>query len=700
MAIESALIRLFGAGVTALGAAVVGCSPPSRLIDPQEADASEGFLHYLVDQGLMQATRSEILAFTTDIKNDLGAGRLSPEAVEVAGDVVTELLLTCPIEAGVIRGIHGLARADAELQQAGAALDGLVNQLIAHGLATGLLGPADAATNPGQLAEIDCRRLLVLLTSNLFADDALIDTLGPAFEKFLDSVAPIEPVEILSPAVPTPIGLQPAAPPPAPVLAPALPSLATAGPVEAVAMPAAEPASEDEVQRLSSEHNLTVAALEGLLAAFARHRLPTDLKERMLAEKAGDLAELCTWLQRTQHADPAIAELRRRAAQALRDGELDLADSLLSEAEGRDLTSLEPGEEAQIRRARAAAESRAARGWLAELRLDYRLAAEHFEAAAGGLQLDDAERRWTYVIRQGVALQKEAEEFGDMEALEAGIIVFARALDLRPRSEAPDQWAVTQNNLGNALLALGEREQAADKLDLAAKSYRLALEVRTAERAPEEWALLQTNLGSALLRQGEIARAPDLFRDAVTAFRLALRHLDPDATPLDWAMTEINLGAALSNLSAFSDDTETLEEAARAFRAVLDAGAPGLDRTHQTRLANSYGNVLLELGERTDEPRWLEEAADAYSSTLREWTRDRAPLQWALGSANLGNALWALGEARQDASLLRDAGERIVAAMDVFHELGESQYEKTALDNLKALTESVNRLATRLAAAG
>ena len=44
---------------------------------------------------------------------------------------------------------------------------------------------------------------------------------------------------------------------------------------------------------------------------------------------------------------------------------------------------------------------------------------------------------------------------------------------------APYAWAKTQTNLGNTLLALGERESGIDRLEEAIATYRAALEVRT-----------------------------------------------------------------------------------------------------------------------------------------------------------------------------------------------------------------------------
>ena len=55
-----------------------------------------------------------------------------------------------------------------------------------------------------------------------------------------------------------------------------------------------------------------------------------------------------------------------------------------------------------------------------------------------------------------------------------------------------------QNNLGNALRTLGERESGTARLEEAVTAYRAALAERTRDRAPLQWAMTQNNLGSAL----------------------------------------------------------------------------------------------------------------------------------------------------------------------------------------------------------
>ncbi|MCC5898599.1 MAG: tetratricopeptide repeat protein, partial [Phormidium sp. BM_Day4_Bin.17] len=80
--------------------------------------------------------------------------------------------------------------------------------------------------------------------------------------------------------------------------------------------------------------------------------------------------------------------------------------------------------------------------------------------------------------------------------LEIAIVAYQAALDVRTRSAFPEQWAMTQNNLGNAYWSRirGER---ADNIEEAIRRYQAALEVYTRSAFPEDWAMTQNNLGSA-----------------------------------------------------------------------------------------------------------------------------------------------------------------------------------------------------------
>jgi transcriptional regulator with XRE-family HTH domain len=126
---------------------------------------------------------------------------------------------------------------------------------------------------------------------------------------------------------------------------------------------------------------------------------------------------------------------------------------------------------------------------------------------------------------------------GDTAALQDAVTAYRAALEVFTREASPMDWAMTQNNLGNALRDLGARAGDTAALQDAVTAYRAALEVYTREASPMDWAMTQNNLGAALQDADLGVRAGDTaaLRDAVAAYRAALEVRTREASPMDWA---------------------------------------------------------------------------------------------------------------------------------------------------------------------
>ena len=120
------------------------------------------------------------------------------------------------------------------------------------------------------------------------------------------------------------------------------------------------------------------------------------------------------------------------------------------------------------------------------------------------------------------------------ENLERAIACYQAALQVRTREVLPQQWAATQNNLGTAYgnRLLGDR---AGNLERAIACYQNALQVYTHEAFPERWAGTQNNLGNAYRELAQLA-------EAITCYRNALKIFTPTAFPIDCLRTGRNLG--------------------------------------------------------------------------------------------------------------------------------------------------------------
>ena len=92
----------------------------------------------------------------------------------------------------------------------------------------------------------------------------------------------------------------------------------------------------------------------------------------------------------------------------------------------------------------------------------------------------------------------------------------ATALTEWTRERVPLDWATTQNNLGNALQTLGERESGTARLEEAVAAYRAALQECTRDAVPLQWGMTQNNLGSTLRMLGEREAETDKAKGCAT----------------------------------------------------------------------------------------------------------------------------------------------------------------------------------------
>jgi len=160
---------------------------------------------------------------------------------------------------------------------------------------------------------------------------------------------------------------------------------------------------------------------------------------------------------------------------------------------------------------------------------------------------------------------------------------YQRALPVFTRDAHPAEYAMLQNNLATAYLAMplvDERAQLREAL--AVQAFEEGLSVVTLVDHPTEYAMLQNNLGNAL--QAVTSSHPlDNLQRAVSAYDEALRVRNPRDTPLEYANTVANKASALSALPDDMAEPErpntrnlatAIELLREAFTLFSDHGAP------------------------------------------------------------------------------------------------------------------------------
>ena len=242
---------------------------------------------------------------------------------------------------------------------------------------------------------------------------------------------------------------------------------------------AATKGADEKLAELSRRLGVTQSAIRTMLATVGH----ADVPDEKLVEK---LAEV---IEQNRTAAAAIAALRpdNPVAQG------HVADAAAAQARGdredvrRHLRAARNASEAAAVEARRLAEQadavagqqmlQAARAVWAEAEqalagLDYLEAARLFDEAAALVPTSNLDEKGVLIRRQADALQRQGDEHGDNDALRTAIQVYGRALKVLPRERVPLEWAGTQNNLGSALVVLGERENDTARLEQAVTAFR------------------------------------------------------------------------------------------------------------------------------------------------------------------------------------------------------------------------------------
>ena len=272
-------------------------------------------------------------------------------------------------------------------------------------------------------------------------------------------------------------------------------------------LPAILKAATDPLERLNAAQNENIKGLERQLGAtreqiigFFRIIDEANVPDEAIGTRLFEIAERHKALLAQATAmpgdDPATAGLRTELRAALEKPDLERADALLADIQMAQDSDIE-------RRVLQAAATCAQRGEVAMTRLRYYEAASHFSAAAARVSPAHEAEHIDYLFKQAAALYAQGDEFGDNAALAEAIRLDRDALKEYTRKRVPLQWALTQMNLGGALLSLGERESGTARLEEAVTACRAALETFTAAKADYYIDVCRQNLDGAQARLAE-----------------------------------------------------------------------------------------------------------------------------------------------------------------------------------------------------
>jgi tetratricopeptide (TPR) repeat protein len=230
--------------------------------------------------------------------------------------------------------------------------------------------------------------------------------------------------------------------------------------------------------------------------------------EKKLNEMADEYLALKTQLAALASDDKRVAALREQAAAAVEAADFDGARAKLRQAAEIDRAAVNDLAGRARARSLGAATSLEQSARAARLALRYTAAAGDLDEAAQLALPYDRMEAWRHRLAQADALNAQGNEFGENGALEQAIALLRDVRALVPQADHAQEWAATQNNLGNALQVLGERKGDEALLAQAVEAYRDALKERTRDRARLDWAVTKNNRSLHRLNRAPWTRWP------------------------------------------------------------------------------------------------------------------------------------------------------------------------------------------------
>ena len=195
---------------------------------------------------------------------------------------------------------------------------------------------------------------------------------------------------------------------------------------------------------------------------------------------------------------------------------------------------------------------------------DLDLAIEAFRGACRVLAASAAPVEWAVAQTQmGNALQLRAVR-GHHADLDEAILVYESALDALREQPALSPRAAALVNLANALVSRG----ASADLERAIDCYSQGLSLVDRDTRPLDWALAQNNLGNALRRRARKTGSVKDAEQAIRAYDEACEVLTRERAPIEHARIKKNLGASYALLDSAGAGRFT-ERALAAYREAL-----------------------------------------------------------------------------------------------------------------------------------
>jgi CHAT domain-containing protein len=246
------------------------------------------------------------------------------------------------------------------------------------------------------------------------------------------------------------------------------------------------------------------------------------------------------------------------------------------------------------------------------------------------------------------------------------IAAYNNALLVYTKEEQPQDWAITNKNLGTAYHEFAPfSANPGEQIQKAIAVFIEALRVYTKDEQPQDWARINNNLGAAYCDLAPFSANPgEKIQEAIAVFIEALRVYTKDEQQQDWANINNNLGGAYRYLAPFSENPgDQIQKAIAVIIEALEVYTKDEQPQAWANINNNLGGAYRELAPFSENPGdQIQKAIAVIIEALEVYTKEEQPQAWANINNNLGGAY------RDLAPFWANPGEKIQEAIAVFIE--------------------------------
>lgn len=260
------------------------------------------------------------------------------------------------------------------------------------------------------------------------------------------------------------------------------------------------------------------------------------------------------------------------------------------------------------------------------------------------------------------------------------LTVFEKQLSDQKYKLAPLEWASARNNLGYALVSLGQEESDNDTLKQSIIETETALEGCNPVDSLEEWITLQTDLAAALhaLGQRKTDETVSLLNKAMEAYKKILPAIKRQEAPLEWALILHNIAMVSQDLGEHSEGPRTLERSVSAYSNALTQRTFDVAPLEWALTQNNAAVSMQIIGQIKQDINILKESIVSYDNAQQMLTLEEHSMAWVITTGNLGCVQTVLAEQTKDSEIARQAVNNLTDIVAFFSDATNSQHLELA----------------------